>query len=1332
MRDWDAVTCNLPVILACTLVILSATVVSPVSPRPASESLALHANSIVSEVSPGAATVREPDGYLPGLPSSAASPPSSLTVAYTLDSCTGTLLSGNALPTDCSAIDPEGAAVDTARQEIFVSNYGSNSVSVVNASSDTVLGSIPVASGPDGVAYDGNDSEVFVADHGSCVDNPCAPGFASVIDDLTDTVVASVTVGVFPEGIGYDSGQNEMFVANYGSNNVSVISVKMDKSVSSVAVGTFPLAVAYDTGKGEVFVVNYGSDNVSVIDAKTNSIVATIPVGKLPDGAAYDGQKGEVFVADSGSSELTIINDTTDKVTGNVSVGPDPWAVAYDSHRQVAVVANYGSDNLSVINGGSDKLVATVPVGISPDAVAYYGTSGEIVSVNYGSDNLTLVNDTTFTVSLSIADGTAPVGLAYDSAQGEIFMAAQSCLNGPCIQGALSVIDQSTDHVVATIAVGDWPSGLTYDTRTKEIFATNYGSDNVSVINGSTDRVIASITVGRGPEGIQYDPLSSEIMVANSGSDNVSIINDSLNRVVANRVAGARPSQIAFDRADGNFFVADSGSNNVTVINGTSLKVAASIPVGASPQALAYDAQDGYVFVANDESNNMSVIDPAVDSVATNLPLGRGPDGVAYDDNNGDIFVSEYGSDYVSVISSSTPALVANVTVGAGPQSLAYDQSSGFLYASNIDQGTLSILSTTTLVNVIVTPSSAAVIPDGTTAPFTATAICTSTCPTGTSYSWTLNDSSLGSLSSPGTMTTTFSAASTSGLISLFVNATLDGTQIESAPVAITVTYLESVAISPSSATVAAGGYQNFTAVPTCSGACPLNISFAWNTTNSSAGVLNATGGLATFSAGSVPGSVGLFVNASFYGTTRESDEAEVTIVAMTGVRVSPAEATVGVGGTTPLFSALTTCSSTCPKGINYTWSLSNPSLGTLGSPFSQSTNFTASDNASTEVLTVTASLGGHMLTSSATVTIIPVLSMAFVTPPSSEMGVGKSGDFLAALVCLAGPCPSGATYSWSASGDTNGLNSSSGAEVKFLASNRTGSATIYLNATLNGVTKENTANISIVPSLVGASVFPSSLVIGIKASAELNASATCDGGSCPGGTDGVWYSWAVSNSLGAVNHTTSPDVTFTAGLEAGSLSLTVVANFDGATTPTVTVAVTILAVLSSVAVRPSSYSMLAGSTADFTANSTCSGGSCPSGLSYSWTMSRDLGKLNSTEGPSVEFTAGRTAGTVYLTVNVSLNGKSASSQPVAITVTAATSTPPAGFLGLPGYLGYALVASVIALAVALFLLWTWRRSQKGTASGTPGAPQTTGSLASDPEKATGMQGKGPDHPGNS
>ncbi|MGD0719207.1 MAG: YncE family protein [Thermoplasmata archaeon] len=290
---------------------------------------------------------------------------------------------------------PTGVAYDSGTGELFVANHDSDSVSVIDDTSDHVVTTVPVGTNPSGVAYDSELGEVFVANY-----NGGAAGTVSVISDTSDAVVATVSVGPGPVGIAYDPGTHELFVADSGGgtgDTVSVVSDATNSVVASVLVGLGPAGVAYDPATGEAFVANGAStsNSVSVIDGATNSVVRTVTVGGGPSSVAYDSAMGEVFVADDLSNTVSVISGSTYSVAATVPVGDEPSSVAYDPAKGEIFVTNGGGghgSNVSVISDATNSIVQWLAVGTAPSGVAYDSGMHEAFVANSGSDNVTVIS----------------------------------------------------------------------------------------------------------------------------------------------------------------------------------------------------------------------------------------------------------------------------------------------------------------------------------------------------------------------------------------------------------------------------------------------------------------------------------------------------------------------------------------------------------------------------------------------------------------------------------------------------------------------------------------------------------------------------------------------------------------------------------------------------------------------------------------------------------------------------------------------------------------------------------------------------------------------------
>ena len=85
-------------------------------------------------------------------------------------------------------------AVNPNTNRIYVANYYSNNVSVIDGAGNTIVATVPVGNSPWGVAVDPNTNLIYVANYSS--------NSVSVIDGASNTVVGTIAVGTYPHGRG--------------------------------------------------------------------------------------------------------------------------------------------------------------------------------------------------------------------------------------------------------------------------------------------------------------------------------------------------------------------------------------------------------------------------------------------------------------------------------------------------------------------------------------------------------------------------------------------------------------------------------------------------------------------------------------------------------------------------------------------------------------------------------------------------------------------------------------------------------------------------------------------------------------------------------------------------------------------------------------------------------------------------------------------------------------------------------------------------------------------------------------------------------------------------
>jgi uncharacterized repeat protein (TIGR01451 family) len=194
---------------------------------------------------------------------------------------------------------PRGLAIDPSRSRVYVANYGSDSVSVLNANNNSV---------------------------------------AQTIDNIPSA-----------NGITYDPVHNLIWVTSYGDDQVIPIDAQNLTPLSAVSVGDGPWDVVYEPVHDSVYVVNNLDDSVTVIDATTRVVTDTL-TGSFdqPFHAAANSTSGKVYITNFGGPSVTVVNGTS---LNNVDLGDisQPYGVAVDETRGLVYVSTVDSHRVVVL-----------------------------------------------------------------------------------------------------------------------------------------------------------------------------------------------------------------------------------------------------------------------------------------------------------------------------------------------------------------------------------------------------------------------------------------------------------------------------------------------------------------------------------------------------------------------------------------------------------------------------------------------------------------------------------------------------------------------------------------------------------------------------------------------------------------------------------------------------------------------------------------------------------------------------------------------------------------------------------------------------------------------
>jgi YVTN family beta-propeller protein len=293
-------------------------------------------------------------------------------------------------------VAPSRAVITPGGTEVYVSNNGSNTVSVISSLTGTVTHTIPVGSSPDALAVSPGGAKVYVGQHG---------GGVSVIDTATKSVAAVNTLGGPVRDLAITPDGSKVYLAMEFAGLKKIDTAT--NAVSVVSGFACPEGVAV-TPDGSTLYVNYqcggpggsgGHDAVGRFNAGTGAFLGSITglpnVGSRltisPDGAQVWENGGDAclspfydhagcsFVPSGVVNVIAVATNTLQQSIGFAGFSPGLISFLPDSSR--AAVGNGAS--LTVFETATFGVVQTLPLPASgslafaPDGKAYAPVPGQ-------------------------------------------------------------------------------------------------------------------------------------------------------------------------------------------------------------------------------------------------------------------------------------------------------------------------------------------------------------------------------------------------------------------------------------------------------------------------------------------------------------------------------------------------------------------------------------------------------------------------------------------------------------------------------------------------------------------------------------------------------------------------------------------------------------------------------------------------------------------------------------------------------------------------------------------------------------------------------------------
>jgi YVTN family beta-propeller protein len=295
---------------------------------------------------------------------------------------------------------PSSIAINPQTNMVYVVNGNSDTVTVIDSTSNEVVDTIIVGREPWDVAVNSNTNVIYTANR--------IPNTVSVINGTTSEVIATLDYSDY-----WEYAENIVNIAVNAETNKVYVLIITDEVLVSVVDGatnkiesTFKVAdlhgdydvigsaraIAVNPVTNMVYVAN-DYDALIVIDGSDNRVVDRIDIWGIPDSIAVNKKTNTIYVSDYASQSLFVMDGATNEVIHTIMSLFSPQQVEVDEERNTVYVTTHGNEEgLVIVDGTSVQIRNRINVGQFPQGVALNPRNSLLYVSNAGSNSISVIH----------------------------------------------------------------------------------------------------------------------------------------------------------------------------------------------------------------------------------------------------------------------------------------------------------------------------------------------------------------------------------------------------------------------------------------------------------------------------------------------------------------------------------------------------------------------------------------------------------------------------------------------------------------------------------------------------------------------------------------------------------------------------------------------------------------------------------------------------------------------------------------------------------------------------------------------------------------------------
>ncbi|BBB67765.1 hypothetical protein UNDYM_3512 [Undibacterium sp. YM2] len=281
-------------------------------------------------------------------------------------------------------INVHGMGFSPDHKTLLAISNGSNSVVFIDTATNKVKGTTYVGRSPHEGFFTADGKEVWVVVRGE--------DYISVIDPVTFKETRRIQTDLGPGMVQFHPAGKLAFVVSSFTPMVDVIDVATHEVIKRIkVVSPFSPFLQFTPDFSEVWMTHKDVGKVTRIDTKTLEVIGVFDAGFISNHLAFANFRGQTLAYVTIGGENVVKVFTTDKVPrllASIATGALPHGIwASDDHSRMYVGLENG-DGVDVIDTASNKVIAHMAGGQAPQALVYVSNVVESGDGANGTANL--------------------------------------------------------------------------------------------------------------------------------------------------------------------------------------------------------------------------------------------------------------------------------------------------------------------------------------------------------------------------------------------------------------------------------------------------------------------------------------------------------------------------------------------------------------------------------------------------------------------------------------------------------------------------------------------------------------------------------------------------------------------------------------------------------------------------------------------------------------------------------------------------------------------------------------------------------------------------------